>query len=108
MEALRAELIARCFTPGERARLARGATDVSRLAADALTRAVAALAEDRSARAVAAVRDLADLLALQGLHVPFDAQTTFARVRARSGSRDAAALATVARRLGFAADALGD
>ena len=108
VEALRAELIARCFTPGERARLARGAAEVSRLAADALTRAVAVLAEDRSARAVAAVCDLADLLALQGLHVPFDAQTTFARVRARSGSRGAAALATVARRLGFAGGALGD
>jgi hypothetical protein len=100
--ALRADLIARRFSSRERAQLAAGAADVSRLAAAALTRAVAALDRDRSRSAVAAVFDLADLLALQGLHVPFDAQTTFERVRARAAPRSAAALAEVARRLGFA------
>ena len=105
---LRAELIARRLSADERARLAAGRADVSRLAATALVRAVASLAQDRSARAVAAVFDLADLLALQGLHVPFDAQTTLARVRARAGPRAAAALAPVARRLGFADGAEGD
>jgi hypothetical protein len=100
--ALRTELIARRLSSGERAQLAAGAADVSRLAAAALSRAVARLAQDRSRSAVDAVFDLADLLALQGLHVPFDAQTTFVRVRARAGPRSAAALAAVARRLGFA------
>jgi uncharacterized protein DUF3536 len=106
--ALRAELIRRRLSADERARLAAGTADVSRLAAAALVRAVASLARDRSARAVAAVLDLADLLALQGLHVPFEAQTTFARVRARAGPRAAAALATVAHRLGFADRPEGD
>jgi hypothetical protein len=102
VDALRAELIARCLTADERARLARGATDVSRLAAVALTRAVAMLAQDWAPDAVATVVDLADLLALEGRHVPFDAQTTFARVRARAGGAAAAALEPVAHRLGFA------
>ncbi len=102
LAALRARLIARRLPSGERAQLAAGAADVSRLAAAALSRAVEVLARDRSPSAVAAVFDLADLLALQGLHVPFDAQTTFVRVRARAGPRSAAALAAVARRLGFA------
>ena len=105
--AFRAELIARRLSRDERARLAAGAADVSRLAAGALVRAVASLARDRSPRALAAVFDLADLLALQGLHVPFDAQTTLARVRARVGPRAAAALAPVAHRLGFADGAEG-
>jgi alpha-amylase/alpha-mannosidase (GH57 family) len=100
--ALRAEVIARRLSSAERAQLAAGSADLSRLAAAALSRAVAALADDRSRSAVAAVFELADLLALQGLHVPFDAQTTFARVRERVGPRGAAALAAVARRLGFA------
>jgi hypothetical protein len=106
--ALRAELIARRLSKDERARLAAGAADVSRLAAAALVRAVASLAKDRSPRAVAGVFDLADLLALQGLHVPFEAQTTLARVRARVGPRAAAALAPVAHRLGFADGEEGD
>ena len=106
--ALRTDLIARRLSRDERTRLAAGAVDVSRLAAAALVRAVASLAKDRSARAVAAVFDLADLLALQGLHVPFEAQTTLARVRARVGPRGAAALAPVAHRLGFADGEAGD
>jgi hypothetical protein len=107
--AIRAELIARHLNAEERGRLAAGAADVSRLAAAALTRAVAALAHDESPAAVAAVSELADLLALQGLHVPFEAQTTFARVRDAAGPRAATVLEPVGRRLGFAtpADAEG-
>jgi alpha-amylase/alpha-mannosidase (GH57 family) len=100
--ALRAAVVARRLSSAERAQLAAGSADVSRLAAAALSRAVAALARDRSPSALAAVIELADLLALQGLHVPFDAQTIFARVREKVGAKGAAVLAPVARRLGFA------
>jgi hypothetical protein len=49
-----------------------------------------------------AVCDLADLLELLEQHIPFDAQTTYARLRADAGPEAAAALAVVGRRLGFA------
>lgn len=102
--ALRTELIERRLSAGDRARLAAGEAELSRVAALALTRAVAALARDRSAKAVAAVFDLADLLDLLEQHIPFDAQTTYARLRADAGPGAAAALAPVGRRLGFAGE----
>jgi len=51
----------------------------------------------RSARAsrVGAVCDLADLRQLQHLHIPFDVQTEFYRIRANAPRE-------VARRIGFA------
>lgn len=100
--AFRAELIERCLSAGDRARVLAGEAELPRLMALALTRAVAALARDRSGRAVAAVFDLVDLLQLLGLHVPFDAQTTYAGVRAAAGAGARAALVPVGRRLGFA------
>lgn len=100
--ALRAELVERRLSAADRARLAAGEAELPRLAALALTRAVAALARDRSAKAIAAVCDLADLLGLLEQHIPFDAQTTFARLRADAGPSADAALAGVGRRLGFA------
>lgn len=100
--ALRAELVERRLSGVDRARLAAGEAELPRLAALALTRAVAALARDRSAKAIAAVCDLADLLELLEQHIPFDAQTTFARLRADAGPGAAAALAVVGHRLGFA------
>lgn len=92
--ALRRQLIERCFTAAERTELAGGAADLAHVAARALLRAVSALEHDQSARAVAAVRDLADLFELQGLHIPFDVQTEFDRIRAQAPP-------DVAWRLGF-------
>ena len=102
--ALRAELIERRLSAADRGRLAVGEADLPRLAALALTRAVAALGRDHSAKAVAAVFDLVDLLDLLGQHIPFDAQTTYAQLRAAAGPGAVAALAPVGRRLGFAAE----
>jgi alpha-amylase/alpha-mannosidase (GH57 family) len=93
--ALRREIIARRFTADEAAALATGAADLPHVATRALLRAVSALEHDQSDAAVGAVCDLADLLHLQNLHIPFDVQTELYRMRAKA-PRD------VARRLGFA------
>jgi alpha-amylase/alpha-mannosidase (GH57 family) len=100
--ALRAELVERALAPDERALLAGGGGDLMHVAARALLRATAALQHDASPRAMAAVTDLADLLDLQGGHIPFDVQTTFAQIRAAFPAERAAELAPVAWRLGFA------
>ncbi len=97
---LREELVERCLAADEAALLGTGGEDLPHVAARALERAVLALERDRSATAIAAVLDLADLLALQGLHIPFDVQTAFHRIRA-AGGPEAAALVPVAHRLGF-------
>lgn len=100
---LRQELVERCLTSSEVALLASGGRDLPHVAARALERAVLALERDRSPRAVAAVLDLADLLDLEGLHIPFDVQTAFYRIRAAAPPAGAA-LAPLSRRLGFAED----
>ena len=102
---LREELVERCLAPTERALLATGAADLPHLAARTLEQAVWALERDQSERAIAAVMDLADLLDVQGLHIPFDVQTAFYRIWTASGAlgaQGAAQLAPVAWRLGFA------
>lgn len=99
--ALRAGVIERRFTNEERTQLASGASDGPAVTARALVRAVRSLGQDQSTDAVAAVLDLADLLALYGLHVPFDAQTAFQRIRSALPLGRARSLAPVAVRLGF-------
>lgn len=101
---LREELVERCLTADEAALLGSGGGDLPHVAARALERAVLALEHDRSTPALAAVMDLADLLDLEELHIPFDVQTVFYRIRAAASPEAVAALASVARRLGFAED----
>jgi hypothetical protein len=103
--ALRAEVIERHCSVEERRQLATGVADGPGIASRALVRAVRALGQDASPGAVDAVFDLADLLALYGLHIPFDAQTAFQRIRAAASPGLAASLAPVASRLGFTAEA---
>jgi len=93
--ALRREIVARRLTFAEAAELSTGAADLPHVTARALLRAVRALEHDQSADAVGAVCDLADLLQLQHLHIPFDVQTEFYRIRANAPRE-------VARRIGFA------
>ena len=102
--ALRAGLIERRLSAADRAQLTAGEAELPRLAGFALTRAVVALERDRSRKALAAVMELADLLDLLEQHIPFDAQTAFARLRAAAGPGEMAALAPVGHRLGFAAE----
>ncbi len=98
---LRQELVERCLAPDEAQLLVTGAADLAHVAARGLKRAVAALEHDQSPRAIAAVSDLADLLLLEGSHIPFDVQTAFYRVRAASPPEGVAKLGPVAWRLGF-------
>jgi hypothetical protein len=102
--ALRAGVIERRFSVEEHRQLAVGDAEGPSLASRALVRAVRSLGQDASTGAVAAVLDLADLLALYGLHIPFDAQTAFHRIRAAASPGLAESLAPVASRLGFAAE----
>jgi uncharacterized protein DUF3536/glycosyl hydrolase family 57 len=67
-----------------------------------LEHAVQALEHDPSPVAIAAVFELADRL--ERPDIPFDVQTEFFRIRAAAAPAAQAALAPVARRLGFAAD----
>jgi alpha-amylase/alpha-mannosidase (GH57 family) len=99
--ALRAELVARSLAPDEAMLLATGAADLLEVAARALLRAVAALERDRSPRAIAAVTELADLLHLEGSHIPFDVQTAFDRIRTAAPPEQVAELAPAGWRLGF-------
>jgi alpha-amylase/alpha-mannosidase (GH57 family) len=92
--ALRRQFVERCFTAAEKTDVATGAADLPHVTARALLRAVSALEHDQSARAVAAVKELAELLDLQGLHIPFDVQTEFHRIRAQAPP-------DIAWRLGF-------
>ena len=102
LAARREELVRRGLAADEARLLATGARDLTHVAAGALLRAVRALEHDRSPRAAAAVTDLADLLELEGAHIPFDVQTALYRVRAASPPERAAELAPLAWRLGFA------
>ena len=99
--AVRRGILARGLTDADRARLASGGA-LADVVPGALVRAVATLANDRGDAAVARVLDLADLAEELAIAIPYESQTTFARVR---GDLAAAPmlLASVARRLGFAA-----
>jgi hypothetical protein len=88
------------LTDAEAAAVCRG-VPLRDVAAGALLRAVVALADDQSAMATAQVLDLLDLRELLDAPVPFEAQTAFFRVRAGLEPEQAAALAALARRLGF-------
>lgn len=100
-ERLREDLVERALAPADRRRLASGAAALPDVTANALVAAVEHLAGDQSSAALAAVADLADLLELQRLHIPFDAQTAMHRVRAGATPEARAALAPAAWRLGF-------
>ncbi len=102
--ALRQELIERRIAPALRIAVVSGGADLPRVAGQALVEAVSRLGQDQSPAALAAVNDLADLLELFGLTVPFDAQTTFSRIRSAVSPNAAAQLAPAAERLGFTED----
>jgi hypothetical protein len=88
------------FSETEDTALCRGEPLVA-VASGALLRAVVALAEERGPMATAQVLDLLDLFALLEVPVPFDAQTAFHAIRQRLDPAEAAALAALARPLGF-------
>jgi hypothetical protein len=97
--ALMRAVAGRWLTPAALDPLAGGAP--AELFARALVTAVEMLERDESAAASARVLDLADLLSLLGRSIPFDAQTRFYRIWSAARPDRAAALATLAWRLGF-------
>ena len=98
--ALRHALVAAALGSGERARLLAGET-LATVLPSAMLRAVQALAVQRNAAAAGVVLDLLDLAEEQGVGVPFDVQTAFARLRDELAG-PGTILAAVALRLGFA------
>ena len=101
LDAVRRGILDRGLGDADRARLASGA-ELADVLPGALVRAVAALASDRGDAAVGRVLDLADLAEEMSIGLPYDAQTTFAKVRGDLAGASML-LASVARRLGFAA-----
>jgi hypothetical protein len=101
MDAVRRGILDRGLTDADRSRLASG-VPLANVVPDALVRAVATLATDRGDAAVARVLDLADLAEEMEIAIPYDAQTTFARVRGELAGAPML-LASIAQRLGFAA-----
>jgi hypothetical protein len=101
VDAVRRGILDRGLTDADRARLASG-VPLADVVPDALVRAISTLATDRGDSVVARVLDLADLAEEMSIALPYDAQTTFARVRGDLAGAPML-LASVARRLGFAA-----
>ncbi|MBI1966901.1 MAG: DUF3536 domain-containing protein [Gemmatimonadetes bacterium] len=99
--ALRGALVARWLTADEITAAATAGIDLTQVTSRKLVGAVAALAHDDADSAITRVLDLADLLELLGLTVPFDVQTAFDRVRSAAAPGRARALEPVAVRLGF-------
>lgn len=97
-----ADIMERVLTPEEAEELCHGGASLDDVAERGLVWRLAMLptAPVDSARAVL---DLLDLLELRGRTIPFDAQTAFDRARAAMPPDQAAKLAGIAERLGFAA-----
>jgi hypothetical protein len=100
--ALIADIMERVLTPEEAEALCHGRSPLADVAERGLVWRIGLLPR-APADSMRAVLDLLDLLDLLGRPVPFDAQTAFARARAAMPAGEAAGLAPVAERLGFAA-----
>ena len=99
--ALIADIMERALTPEEAEALCHGRSPLAEVAERGLVWRIGLLPRAPADSARAAL-DLLDLLELLGRPVPFDAQTAFARARAAMPAGEAAGLAPVAERLGFA------
>ncbi len=103
---LRAQVAAiarRALTPDENAQLCEGQASLREVAERGLLRRIEALARDRSDSARDAALDLLDLLELAGGGPTFECQTAFEALRRTRPAAEAARLAPLAERLGFAA-----
>jgi alpha-amylase/alpha-mannosidase (GH57 family) len=100
--ALRRRLVTRWLAPEQTNVVALGDARLSDVVTGALMQAISALAGSAPPEQAGRVEGLADLLELLGHPVPFDAQTSFGRIRGQAGPARAAALTPIGRRLGFA------
>lgn len=97
---LRHRLLAGSLTAQELAALAQGDASLRDLAARALVRSIEQLPADESGLALRRANAVLDLLTQLESTIPFDAQTAWWRVRARSDGRNAQ-IAALGARLGF-------
>ncbi|MGE0441771.1 MAG: DUF3536 domain-containing protein [Gemmatimonadales bacterium] len=104
-EALRREALREVLTPEELVRLAHGSIDYAKALREAVVRLIPERAADFGGAGAGRLVRALDLLRLEGLSVPFDAQTRFYRL-VRNGAVPAA-LRQLAGRLGFAPDVFG-
>ncbi len=101
---LRRQLLPRCLTPVELDHLASGDVQLRGIAAVALGRNIARLAEARMDEALELVNALLDLFEQMEMKIPFDAQTVFWQLWERADAPRRLQLAALRWRLGFLGD----
>jgi hypothetical protein len=100
-DVLRREALREVFTAEELVRLAHGSAAYPETLRTAVTRLVPDRPADATAEALGRLTKALDLLALEDLTVPFDAQTRFYRLMTALNGVAAHRLRTLAARLGF-------
>lgn len=103
-EVLRREALRQVLTSEDLVQLAHGSVGYGEALRSAVIRLVPEHRADATAAAAARLQRALDLLALEGMPVPYDAQTRFHRVVHRGGA--APAFAALAGRMGFTPDAM--
>jgi alpha-amylase/alpha-mannosidase (GH57 family) len=107
-ETLRREVLRDVLSAEELVRLAHGSIRYEDALAGAVVRLVPASAADLSPSLATRLSRALDLLALEGQHVPFDAQTRFFHFMRAADPEARRGFEPLAPRLGFAREALGD
>jgi hypothetical protein len=107
-EVLRREALREVFSAEELVRLAHGSASYPDTLRAAVTRLVPEQPGDASAATLARLERVLDLVELEGLTIPFDAQTKFYRLRHAADPAVRARLTSLAARLGFTRDAFTD
>lgn len=104
-EVLRREALREVFRPEELVGLAHGSAEYASTLRHAVVRLVPDRPEDLSAVAIARLRHGLDLLALDQLSIPFNAQTKFYRLMQGADREIRTPLLNLALRFGFSRDA---
>jgi alpha-amylase/alpha-mannosidase (GH57 family) len=107
-EVLRREALREVFTPEELVRLAHGAIDYPTALRDSIVRIVPERPGDLSAVTASRLERALDLLAVEDLSIPFDAQTRFFRLMTSGDPIAVVRLKGLATRMGFTRDAFDD
>lgn len=105
-EALRREALRETFSAEELVRLAHGTASYHDTLRDAVTRLVPEHLDGTTAEALGRLERLVDLIELEGLAIPFDAQTKFYSLAKGAPPEIIRRLAVLAPRLGFAREAI--
>jgi hypothetical protein len=107
-EVLRREALRDVFTPEELVRLAHGAIDYPAALRAAIVRIVPERSADLSDLTASRLERALDLLAVEDLSIPFDAQTRFFRLLTSGDPAVVARLKSLAQRMGFTRDAFDE